>query len=213
MNRALTAVLLSSFVVACGSSEPAKGSASPSGSTAAAPPVKSVASVASSAPPPPPPPPPSPADMEKKTWTYDGKTTPLVMTDLTKCFVKDTQLMLPEGTKLTTLMESRGCVARPHGEEGPYIMVVSDEIPIDMPSKEKLTEKMKRLFEETADGFMAEPKEEKGEPGVIFSRVQRKVGKHQMWCVGQPNKAKPAEEIARGFYKLCQTLGEVPPKK
>lgn len=151
--------------------------------------------------------------MEKKTWTYEGKTTPLVMTDLTKCFVKDVQLMLPEGTKLTTLMDSRGCVARPHGDEGPYIMVVSDEIPIDMPTKEKLAEKMKRLFEETADGFMAEPKEEKGEPGVVFSRVQRKIGKHQLWCVGQPNKAKPAEEIARGFYRLCQTIGEVPPKK
>lgn len=213
MKLALSITVLSLAATACGNSAATTGSASASGgpttSAALAKSSAGVASVASSAPPPPPPP-PSPADMAKKTWTYEGKTTPLVMTDLTKCFVKDVELLLPEGAKLTPLMESRGCVVRPHGEEGPYIMVISDEIPIDMPPKEKVAEKMKRLFEETPDGFMAEPKDANE---VTFSRVQRKIGKHQMWCVGQPNKAKPSEEIARGFYQLCQTIEAVPPKK
>lgn len=212
----LTPGLLSiGLVLGCGSQDASKSSASPSssekgGASTAAPPVKSVASVASSAPPAPPPPPPSPADMEKKTWTFEGKTTPLVLTDLTKCFIKDVQLWLPEGAKLTATMESRGCVVRPAGEEGPYMIVLSDEIPFDMTPKDKLAPKTKRFFEETPDGFMAEPNDEKD---PTYSRVERKIGARRLWCIGQPNKSKPAEEIARGFYKLCQTIEAVPPKK
>lgn len=205
----LVAALLP-LVLGCGSQDATSGSSAPSSSSAAAAPVKSVASVASSAaPPPPPPPPPSPADMEKKTWTFEGKVTPLVLTDLTSCYIKNVQLWLPEKAKTTPTMESRGCVVRPHGEEGPYMIVLSDEIPFDMPSKEKLTQKTKRFFEEVPDGFMAEPNEPKD---PTYSRVERKIGERRIWCIGQPNKSKPAEEIARGFFKLCQTIEAVPKK-
>lgn len=146
--------------------------------------------------------------MEKKTWTFEGKTVPLVMTDLTKCYIKNVQLMLPEKASLTATMESRGCVVRAHGEEGPYMIVLSDEIPFDMPSKDKLKEKTKRFFEETTDGFMAEPQD----GSASYSRVERKIGERRIWCIGQPNKSKPSEEIARGFYKLCQTIEAVPKK-
>lgn len=148
---------------------------------------------------------PSPVDLSTMTWKEGEATRALVETDLTKrCLIKGMKITLPEGAPLSPLMGTRGCVSRAWGgEKGPYLFLVSDELPVKMPPRDEI-KGIKRVVEETDNSWLAEYDDKTGYAG----RFTTKIGKRTYYCVANGNGVASLE-VVRGMMKLCGTLSEV----
>jgi hypothetical protein len=131
----------------------------------------------------------------------------LVSTPLDKCFgFKGYSLKLPEGSKIETLMGARACLAAlPGAKKGYQLVVMSDEIKIDMPQKDKLNNVVEKTFDDP-DAFLFKI-DNQGKTSYT-GWWEGKFGTVTMRCnaMGREGDEPYTFEVKRAVIELCRGL-------
>ena len=131
----------------------------------------------------------------------------LAVTQLDKCFgFKGYSLKLPEGSKIETLMGARACLAAlPGAKKGYQLVVMSDEIKIDMPQKDKLKNVVEKTFDEP-DAFLFKI-DNQGKTSYT-GWWEGKFGTVTMRCnaMGREGDEPYTFEVKRAVIELCRGL-------